>query len=68
MSHGVMAVTLARNGRPEEAEAALDRAYKPNVRGPFMVLAETASNNRTYFLTEPEPCSRVLFSDMPVLT
>ena len=51
MSHGVMAVTLARNGRPEEAAKALDRAYRPNVRGPFMVLAETATNNRTYFLT-----------------
>lgn len=51
MSHGVMAVSLARTGRAEEAADALDRAYKPNVRGPFMVLAETASNNRTYFLT-----------------
>ncbi len=51
MSHGVMAVTLARHGRPEDAAKALDRAYKPNLRGPFMVLAETASNNRTYFLT-----------------
>lgn len=51
MSHGVMAVTLARNGRPDDAERALERAYKPNVRGPFMVLAETATNNRTYFLT-----------------
>lgn len=51
MSHGVMAVTLARNGRSDDAERALERAYKPNVRGPFMVLAETATNNRTYFLT-----------------
>lgn len=51
MSHGVMAVTLARTGRADEAGRTLARAYQPNVRGPFMVLAETAKNNRTYFLT-----------------
>ena len=51
MSHGVMAVTLSRQGRAEEAARALATAYRPNVRGPFMVLAETARNNRTYFLT-----------------
>jgi len=51
MSHGIMAVTLARTGRAADAAQTLERAYKPFVRGPFMVLAETAKNNRTYFLT-----------------
>ena len=51
MSHGVMAVTLARTGRTEEARKTIARAYQPNIRGPFMVLAETATNDNTYFLS-----------------
>lgn len=51
MSHSVMAVNYARMGNPLEAQLLIDRAYLPYLRAPFMSLAETPSNNETYFMT-----------------
>ena len=51
MAYGVMAVSLARVGRTEEALAMFKRAYEPNVRKPFGTLAETATAQNPYFAT-----------------
>lgn len=51
MSHSAMAVNYARMGEPDKAAALIERAYRPNLRGPFNNLSETPGNNETYFMT-----------------
>lgn len=51
MSHSAMAVNYARMGEPETSALLIDRALRPYLRGPFMQIAETPSNDRTYFMT-----------------
>lgn len=51
MSHSAMAVNYARMGMPEKAARYIDRAYRPNLRGPFHNLSETPGNNHVYFAT-----------------
>lgn len=51
MSHSAMAVNYARMGQPEKAARYIDRAYRPNLRGPFHNLSETPGNNHVYFAT-----------------
>lgn len=51
MSHSAMAVNYARLGDPSRAARLIDRAYRPNLRGPFHNLSESPGNNHTYFIT-----------------
>lgn len=51
MAYGVMAVSLARIGRTDEALAMFRRAYEPNARKPFGAFAETAAAQNPYFAT-----------------
>ena len=51
MSHSVFAVQYARAGMRAEAEEMFERSYKPNLRPPFGVFAETATSNNPYFVT-----------------
>lgn len=51
MSHAAMAVNYIRMGDYDRASALIDRAVRPYLRGAFLSLAETPSNNETYFMT-----------------
>lgn len=51
MSHSAMAVNYARMGRGDKAGRLIERAYKPNLRGPFHNLSESPGNNHVYFAT-----------------
>lgn len=51
MSYAVFAVQYARLGMARKADELFRRAYRPNRRPPFGVLAETASSGNPYFLT-----------------
>lgn len=51
MSHSAMAVNYVRMGRGYRASLLIDRAYRPNLRGPYHCLSETPGNNETYFMT-----------------
>lgn len=51
MSHSAMAVNYARMGRPEQARRLIERAYRPNLRGPFHNLSESPGNDHVYFVT-----------------
>ncbi len=51
MSHAAMAVNYARMGFGDKAARLVSRAYRPNLRGAFLSIAETPGNNETYFMT-----------------
>lgn len=51
MSQAVLCVQYARLGRPQQAYDMFKRAYMPNLRSPFGVLAETATSQNPYFMT-----------------
>lgn len=51
MARSVLAVLYDRIGDRGEAMRQLDMSYRPHLRAPFGVFAETPSNNRCYFLT-----------------
>ena len=51
MSHALMAVNYGRLGDRNRWRELLMMGLKPYLRGPFMNIAETPSNNETYFLT-----------------
>lgn len=51
MSHSAMAVNYSRMGQGERAARYVERAYHPNLRGPFLNISETPGNNHIYFVT-----------------
>lgn len=51
MSYSVFTVQYARLGMAEKAAEMFCRAYKPNLRPPFGVFAETATSGNPYFMT-----------------
>ena len=51
MSHSAMAVNYARMGLGDRAGKLIERAYKPNLRGPFHNLSESPNNDHVYFVT-----------------
>lgn len=51
MSYAVLAILYERLGDPEKAYQLLQRAYQPNEKPPFGVLAETAGGTNPYFAT-----------------
>ena len=51
MSYSVFAVQYSRLGMRKEATAMFERAYKPNLRAPFGVFAETPTSGNPYFMT-----------------
>lgn len=51
MSHALMAVNYKRMGDEARWREMLMRGLKPYLRGPFLNISETPSNNETYFLT-----------------
>ena len=51
MARSVLAVLYHRLGDDKEARRQLELAYKPNLRAPFGVFAETPTNNNCYFMT-----------------
>ncbi|MGN0218665.1 MAG: glycoside hydrolase family 65 protein [Muribaculaceae bacterium] len=51
MARSVLAVLYDRIGDRDEAMRQLEMSYKPHLRAPFGVFAETPLNNNCYFLT-----------------
>lgn len=51
MSHSVFAVQYARLGMAQKAWEMFLRSYRPNLRPPFGVFAETATSGNPYFMT-----------------
>lgn len=51
MSYSIFCVQYARLGDADKAYEMFNRCYKPNIRSPFGVLAETATSNNPYFAT-----------------
>lgn len=51
MAFGVFSVIYSRLGDRDKAEAAFRRSYRPNMRPPFGVFAETPSSHNPYFAT-----------------
>lgn len=51
MAFGVFSVIYSRLGDTEKAEAAFRRSYRPNIRPPFGVFAETPTSHNPYFAT-----------------
>lgn len=51
MARSVLAVLYDRIGQRDEALRQLESSYRPHLRPPFGVFAETPSNNKCYFLT-----------------
>ncbi len=51
MTYSIFAVNYARLGMAEEAEQMFRRSYRPNLRPPFGVLAETPTSHNPYFTT-----------------
>ncbi len=51
MARSVLAVLYNRIGDRDEALRQLEMSYRPHLRAPFGVFAETPSNNKCYFLT-----------------
>lgn len=51
MSYSVFCIQYARMGDAEKAYEMFRRCYKPNMRMPFGVLAETSTSNNPYFVT-----------------
>ena len=51
MSYSVFCVQFARLGDSQKAYEMFNKCYKPNLRPPFGVLAETATSKNPYFAT-----------------
>lgn len=51
MSHSVFAIQYARLGMADKAAEMFRRCYRPNLRPPFGVFAETATSDNPYFMT-----------------
>lgn len=51
MARSVLAVLYNRIGDRDEAMRQLEMSYRPHLRAPFGVFAETPANNNCYFLT-----------------
>lgn len=51
MTFSIFAVQYARLGEADKAYSMFKKAYQPNQRPPFGVLAETASSSNPYFMT-----------------
>ncbi|HTJ11314.1 MAG TPA: hypothetical protein VL547_04795 [Dinghuibacter sp.] len=51
MTYGIFSIIRSRLGEPERALAYFNQAYKPNLRPPFGVMAETPTENNPYFAT-----------------
>lgn len=51
MSHSAMAVNYARSNQPEKASHLVKLATEPYLRGEYLMMAETPSNDATYFIT-----------------
>ncbi len=51
MSYAVFAVQYARLGDADKAYRMFQRSYRPNIRAPFGVMAETATSMNPYFAT-----------------
>ncbi len=51
MSYSVFAIQYAQLGMAEKAMEMFRRCYRPNLRPPFGVFAETAASDNPYFLT-----------------
>src|SRR6201991_1094282 len=51
MTHAIFSILYERLGMPDKALADFTNGYRPNLRPPFGVLAETASGNNPYFAT-----------------
>ncbi len=51
MSYSVFAIQYARLGMTDKAMEMFRRCYRPNLRPPFGVFAETAASDNPYFLT-----------------
>lgn len=51
MSYSVFAVQYARLGMADKAMEMFRRCYRPNLRPPFGVFAETATSDNPYFMT-----------------
>ncbi len=51
MSYSIFSILYARLGKPEKAFELFKKAYIPNKRAPFGVLAESATSNNPYFAT-----------------
>lgn len=51
MSHAAMAVNYVKMNKPEQAYKLVEKAYRPNLRGPFHMLSETPANDAIYFMT-----------------
>jgi trehalose/maltose hydrolase-like predicted phosphorylase len=51
MTYSVFAVQYARLGNADRAYSYFKKAYQPNQRPPFGVLAETATSSNPYFMT-----------------
>ncbi|MDY3979183.1 MAG: glycoside hydrolase family 65 protein [Tidjanibacter sp.] len=51
MTYSIFAVEYARLGMADRAEEMFRKAYRPNMRPPFGVFAETPASNNPYFVT-----------------
>ena len=51
MTHAIFAILYERLGLPDKAYQDFRGGYRPNLRPPFGVMAETASGNNPYFAT-----------------
>ena len=51
MTHAIFSILYERLGMPDKALADFTNGYRPNLRPPFGVMAETASGNNPYFAT-----------------
>ncbi len=51
MTDAIFAILYARLGEPDKGLQAFKEGYRPNMRKPFGVLAETATGNNPYFAT-----------------
>ena len=51
MTHAIFSILDERLGQPDKALAVLKGGYRPNLRPPFGVIAETATGNNPYFAT-----------------
>ena len=51
MTHAIFAILYERLGLPDKAYQDFKNGYRPNLRPPFGVMAETATGNNPYFST-----------------
>jgi trehalose/maltose hydrolase-like predicted phosphorylase len=51
MTHAIFSLLYERLNQPDKALSTLTNGYRPNLRPPFGVIAETATGNNPYFAT-----------------